>query len=452
MVMITTLNKKGYPINEQLVAELIDQFPTETQVAFIEELSPFRSSNWVFDGLESETTHTVSLHVVFAHMRLMSLDEDSCGLGEAQRSLRDRPTKETLDRFLGDGLLQGRYDARTIAFLLRKCDNDARRVYLGIIDKGRYRDYNDLLILREDVEAHLEPLFDSFSGDSFKREELYFVTAQGLGHALSRMHPDRARDLITSPPEGQDPLVILAYYRKIPERNSLFRELRSMDELWENLANPEKLFILLGGRHDPKIWAMLLDQMSKEQQQAMFECLESQSPLMDQYHRPVTIEVIKAEMTPPKSPGVEVITKVDLLMAGASTLVTLVISITALSALTLAGYGLGWLWARKSATLILFKWGWGQTKQGASNHPALKGIFATAITAGAGYSTGIMITDSDRVAKAAAFVFTLLAVPYFSKHYFSYEMGKGEALTSLLAGLLLFPKDFSRGRRRRDIF
>lgn len=134
------------------------------------------------------------------------------------------------------------------------------------------------------------------------------------------------------------------------------------------------------------------------------------------------------------------ITPMDGLVAASSGLATLALSVGLVSALILTKDGLSWAWARKSAPLTPFKWTW-------ANHPELKGVVATAASSTVGYGSAKLLGIDKTAASVAAGLFATLGAPSIARHYFSYEMGQGEALTALFAGLLTYSPSTQKSRR-----
>jgi|GEM_PF-5174805 hypothetical protein len=432
--LITILKDKNYPINEKLLAEVLSQCYFERKYSFLKELKDKTTStkNWNIE-LEGQS-YPLSYITVIAHLPLDQLyDKD--------------PLAEKLcpNDYTDLGILKGRYDAKTIAFLIENSVRDTPATFFQKILRETYTDYTDRLITRGDIEAHFISIF--FKERKFHTDEkeikcflqhCLITTAQGVGSSLSLLGKtlNEWNQIFTSiknntfqindscPSQAFDDLIVLAYFLSIRLRNKLFWDLPHMQIFHHKLGNNQDLFDEVAAhRHDPRVWAMFLDQMDSKAQESMFTFLEGKQ-LEDGDNRPITINMIREEMTPVRS---EVITNKDLLVGLFSGLGTLVLSVAVVSSLILAQYSLAWRWT----------------------YPPLRGVVASAITGMLGYGVGKAMTGNDRIAAIAALFLSILAAPFLAKRYFNYEMGKIEASIPLLLPGLWMMKQPGRFRKKK---
>lgn len=418
-VLVKRLKGKGYRVTEKHIAEFFSHYPKNASTCL---WKLHRAKCWEVDGV------LLSPFVIIAHLQKNTLEENFL-FDENQDFLKYKNNgyEDAFSSALGDNGLRGRYDAKTIALLISTCKAQQRKEYLKLIEKGEYKDYHDRLITRGDVEAHLPPLLDHivFPSQISELENFEYTTAQGVARAMEKNSLEQLKESLANP-GGFDPLLLLAYFPNIEVRNQYLRECKDEELLKKPVA-------------DAKVLAMLSEQASLEDRTKALEALALQK-IRDRSDRLITREWVLEEMNFPPPPRIEVISGKDWIVAGLSGVGAVVASTVVVSILIFAQYAIAWGWTRKSATLTPFKWGLTQLQQGWKNHPTLRGVAATAITSGMGYSGGKVITGSNGVAQLAALIFAILAAPSFAKHYFNCEMGKSVALTSVLAGIVLRSK------------
>ncbi|MCB1115491.1 MAG: hypothetical protein KDK71_03380 [Chlamydiia bacterium] len=385
---------------------------------------------------------TLSPIVLNAHLETQNFDFPNVELSD------DCQLKEILKQ----DPINGRYDAKTISFLLRKTltRNSNLSEVIGKVDKEQLVDYNRRKITSEDVGFHyfnFNVCFKEIVTSSIESGNVQYD--KSLSAPLSYLPFGDIKGFFQDYIEGQkltltdqnghahnyNAIRVLAHLDNLKTRYFLFKELPFTQE-YLNMTGDTSAALLAALIEklqaekvcDAQVLAMVIEQFSAEKQANLLNALETTNPpVNDLYERPITKEEVEKAMWKPQ-PFPTPLTKKDLSVATESALWAGAMVAGIVAACILIPPAARFAWENKGAPLSLLTWSWSSTN---------KPLLASTIAATAGFA----LSNTFRSKKSNLnYVFAILAgafvSPLIARKAFGHQMARWEGAAFAALGAL----------------